>query len=66
MRVRLWFPLLALLLAGCSGMAGQESEDGEARPCCYVEQGEYWLIYRSKAYCNFPRAIPCKEWPKGS
>ena len=58
--------VLWLLLAACAGSSDGGSGQAEPRPCCYVEQGDYWLIYRSHAYCNFPRAIPCDEWPKGS
>jgi hypothetical protein len=68
MRSETFFLSMALvaLLGGCSGAYHSTSTDPEARPCCYVPQGDYWLIYHNRAYCNFPAAIPCDEWPTGS
>ena len=55
-----------LLLASCASGEDAGAQREEARPCCYVEQNGVWLIYRNRAYCNFPRAVPCDVWPKGS
>jgi outer membrane biogenesis lipoprotein LolB len=52
-----------VLLAACTA----SEPSGERRPRCYIEApSDVWTIRSGEAWCNFPRAIPVEEWPKGS